>query len=396
MHHYCRNTNVAPALSGVREANTKTEKIMRKVSKILAMMALGATFVTLQSCTSMMLSATSSYVGDDMYVTHDRAAIQSRIAREQEAARKAEEARIAQMEALVAAADADAEIDAILGVGSGSNSYDSILADDYESAYERRLRGFSSSTYNMPSSYYNYRTSDAYFYASSYDPAFYNVMVMGDQVWVEPRYITSMFGTWGMPSLALTLSITPYGVGYDSWYWNNVRWRTWYMDPWYRPYYYHFGWNDPWMWYDPWPGYRPHHPPHHHRPSRPAIGGSHRPPRPAISHNAGYGYNRADSPGTRINGRGSTTNRGAGGTGESYRRNDPSSSRGNNSYNRNDRNERNNSIFDGGSRGGGSSFGGSSSSGSSNRGGFSGGSSGSSGGGGVRSGGGTSSSSRTR
>ncbi|MBO7188714.1 MAG: hypothetical protein J6V31_03920 [Tidjanibacter sp.] len=136
---------------------------MRKVSKILAMMALGATFVTLQSCTSMMLSATSSYIGDDMYVTHDRAAIQSRIAREQEAARKAEEARIAQMEALVAAADADAEIDAILGVGSGSNSYDSILADDYESAYERRLRGFSSSTYNMPSSYYNDRTSDAYF-----------------------------------------------------------------------------------------------------------------------------------------------------------------------------------------------------------------------------------------
>ncbi|MBO7188715.1 MAG: hypothetical protein J6V31_03925 [Tidjanibacter sp.] len=222
------------------------------------------------------------------------------------------------------------------------------------------------------------------------------MMVMGDQVWVEPRYITSMFGTWGMPSLALTLSITPYGFGYDSWYWNNVRWRTWYMDPWYRPYYYHFGWNDPWMWYDPWPGYRPHHPPHHHRPNRPAIGGSHRPPRPAISHNAGYGYNRADSPGTRINGRGSTTNRGAGGTGESYRRNDPSSSRGNNSYNRNDRTERNNSIFDGGSRGGGSSFGGSSSSGSSNRGGFSGGSSGSSGGGGVRSGGGTSSSSRTR
>lgn len=356
---------------------------MKKIVNILTATAFGALLMMLQGCGAMMMSQTLStnYTGDDMYATHDRVAIRTRIEAEQAAQRRAEEQRRAQMEALVAAADADASIDAILGTtSSGGNSYDAILADDYQSAYERRLRGFSSSTYNMPSSYYNYRFSDAYFYASAYDPTFYNVMVMGDQVWVEPRYITSMFGTWGMPSLSLTLSINPFGP-YDSWYWNSLRWHSWYMDPWYRPYNYYFGWYDPWFGYGPWPGYHPPRPPHF-------GGGSHyphnpRPPRPAISYRPSYGWNRADSPGTRIDGRGSTTNRGFGGTGESYRRNENSNNR-NDSYNRNNnRNFNNNTTPNRGNGGSGIS------SGSSNRGGFSGGGGGNSGGGGVRSGGGS-------
>ena len=72
-----------------------------------------------------------------------------------------------------------------------------MLADDYESAYARRLRGFESPTYKMPSSYINARYGSAFNYVSAYDPAFYNIVVMGDQVWVEPKYITSMFGSWG-------------------------------------------------------------------------------------------------------------------------------------------------------------------------------------------------------
>ncbi len=83
---------------------------------------------------------------------------------------------------------------------NGNNPYIDILADDYDSAYARRLRGFNSPTYRMPSSYYNLAYSSAMTYASAYDPAFYNVIVMGDEVWVEPRYISSMFGSWGAPS----------------------------------------------------------------------------------------------------------------------------------------------------------------------------------------------------
>jgi hypothetical protein len=48
-----------------------------------------------------------------------------------------------------------------------ADSFESVLADDYESAYARRLYGFSSPTYRMPSSYYTYRYSDAFFYASA-------------------------------------------------------------------------------------------------------------------------------------------------------------------------------------------------------------------------------------
>lgn len=94
-----------------------------------------------------------------------------------------------------------------------ANPYESVLADDYESAYARRLRGFESPTYKMPSSYINARYGSAFNYVSAYDPAFYNIVVMGDQVWVEPKYITSMFGSWG---------------------------TVIYSDPWY------YGWNRPW------------------------------------------------------------------------------------------------------------------------------------------------------
>ena len=99
-------------------------------------------------------------------------------------ARRAEwEARLAEAEA-AAAENGYYEYDA--------NPYRSVLADDYESAYARRLRGFESPSYNMPSSYINARYSRAFDYVSAYDPAFYNVIVMGDEVWVEPKYITSM------------------------------------------------------------------------------------------------------------------------------------------------------------------------------------------------------------
>lgn len=127
---------------------------------------------------------------------------------------------------------------------SGSNPYNDILADTYESAYARRLRGFESPTYRMPSSYYNFRYGSSFTYATAYDPAFYNIIISGDEVWVEPKYITSMFGTWGG---------TPYGGWYFGWNYSPSWWGY--------PSYAWGGWN--WgfgfTWYDPWwgPGWPP-------------------------------------------------------------------------------------------------------------------------------------------
>ena len=103
------------------------------------------------------------------------------------------EARIAEAQAQAAAAENAYDATA----SSNAYSYSGVLADSYESAYARRLRGFESLSYRMPSSYYDFRYGNAFTYVSAYDPAFYNIVVSGDQVWVEPKYISSMFGTWG-------------------------------------------------------------------------------------------------------------------------------------------------------------------------------------------------------
>lgn len=202
---------------------------------------------------------------DDLYAIHNKIDIANRQKAEAELAKAQQEARQAQYEANLAKLKADAAAQgATINDNTSFNGYDAVLADSYESAYARRLYGFSSPTYRMPSSYYTWRYSDAFHYASAYDPAFYNIMISGDMVWVEPKYITSMFGTWG------AVAVPSYGWYYG---WN---------DPffyWNRPYLYglswswNWGWNYPYLWgwgYHP-PRY-PHRPPIHHRPSY------HRPP----------------------------------------------------------------------------------------------------------------------
>ncbi len=153
-----------------------------------------------------------------------------------------------------------------------------IVADSYESAYARRMRGFRSAEYRMPSSYYalRYENSGAFMFASAYDPAFYNIMVSGDQVWVEPKYITSMFGSWGA---------TPY---YGGWYfgWNYPSFGWGYPSfGWGYPHHPWWGWNwsiGYWPWHDHWWGHPV--PPHYH-----PGGGSHpRPNRPDIVHRPGF------------------------------------------------------------------------------------------------------------
>lgn len=242
---------------------------------------------------SVMLSGCAAFqsasLGDDLYSSHSRVEIAARQKAEAEAARAEAEARQAAWEAKLAQARAVAaenefkELTSAAQNPYANNSYDSVLADDYQSAYARRLYGFSSPSYKMPSSYYTYRYTDAYQYASAYDPAFYNIMVSGDQVWVEPKYITSMFGTWGA-----SVAVPSY-----SWYygWTRPSYMWWYGYPRYS--WYDWGWGcgyDPywgWSWGFGWGGY-PYHPgfipPHHHHHYYPPhYGGGDHHNRPSIA-----------------------------------------------------------------------------------------------------------------
>ena len=268
----------------------------------------------LTSCGAFLQLNTTASTGaaayiDDLYAVHDRAALaeQERIEKEAEAAIRAEnERRIA---AMVASSKAAADIDYLLGdvesvdavagvvvptttASAGVSNYNSIYVDDYSSAYARRLQGFSSLTYRLPSSYYDYRYGDAYFLTLAYDPAFYTVMIVGDQVWVEPRYITNMFGSWNNPYYyGYHYGYNPYYYGYsygyyDYWGWNSPYWGC---DPYYH-YYSHLYWHAP-------HGHHPHHSHHpgyhhpHHKPSGPGVG-DHRPP---VVHRPSYGTGSGSS-----------------------------------------------------------------------------------------------------
>lgn len=216
---------------------------MKSAKSFLSIVFAVAIMSTLWSCSASVYSSTTRYT-DDLYATHDKNAIAKQVAAEREYRRAAAQA----------AAEAAAKEQDSYRKGTG-NPYQDILADDYESAYARRLRGFESPTYNMPSSYYNFRYGSDAHYASAYDPSFYNVMVMGDEVWVEPKYITSMFGTWGRP-VNVNLS---FGWGVGSW-----GYPSWgFGSSWNYPYYGWGSWGYPYHgWGYPsygWGGYYPHY-----------------------------------------------------------------------------------------------------------------------------------------
>lgn len=267
--------------------------MMRTRNILLIMLALGAVTLGATSCgTAVNLARINAAAyTDDLYAVHDTEALREaeRKLAEQEAAERAEqEKRIA---AMIAAANAEADIDDLLSDvdvvespagaviatdGGNVNVYNNIYVDDYQSAYARRLQGFTSLTYRMPSSYWDYRYGDAYFLTLAYDPAFYTVMVMGDQVWVEPRYITNMFGSWNNPYYyGYRYGYNPYYFGYSYGYWDYWGWNSpyWGCDP-----FYHYHCHN--HWYGPHYGH-PHNPPH------PPMDGGHK--RPNVSHRPSYG-----------------------------------------------------------------------------------------------------------
>ena len=312
---------------------------------------------------------------DDLYSIHNKTAIAERQKAEAELAKAQYEAQQAQYEAQLAKIKAEAAKQGYTVTEDNVNVYDAVLADSYESAYARRLYGFSSPTYRMPSSYYSLRYSDAFFYASAYDPAFYNVVVSGDMVWVEPKYITSMFGSWGatvVPSYGWYYGWNdpyyywdnPYRYGWN-WYWNNP-----YYWGWGYPYYHHH--------YPHRPPYHPPHnrPPHHNPPHAGAgsvgnTGHNHIHPGMTVGRNPGAAkpVDRGESvrPSQPANGRGTTQPTYRGGASSSNSNSGSSSYRGSSSSSSHSGSSsyRSNSSYGGSSYGGsmrgGSSYGGGSS-----------------------------------
>lgn len=240
------------------------------MKKLLIIAVISAQAFLLSGCAAAWQSAAYS---DDLYTVHNKIAIANRQKAEAELAKAQYEAQQAQYEATLAKIKAEAAQKGItVSDEAAFNAYEGVLADNYESAYARRLYGFSSPTYRMPSSYYTWRYSDAFFYASAYDPAFYNIVISGDMVWVEPKYVTSMFGSWGaavIPSYSWY-----YGWNDPFYYWNRPYRYSWYYG-WNSPYY--WGWGYPYHHYycGHYHNYYPHRPPYHRPPhNRPPHAGS--------------------------------------------------------------------------------------------------------------------------
>lgn len=271
---------------------------MKKNLIIIVAMVAAAAIATLTSCVSSLYSSSGSY--DDLYAVHDveviaaREKAEAQVRKAEAEARRAEalaeqaeweaeqakqNALLAQNQQLVQSQRVQTQSDGVIVVEEDNNSY---VANSYESAYARRLRGFQSASYRMPSSYYSLRYNGNVTYATAYDPAFYNIMVSGDEVWVEPKYITSMFGTWGATRATVVLSPWYYGWHgwssfYDPWYYScwgfpRYSWWDWNWNICYGSHWGGWGVNLWWGWgglYRPWHhhhyhGWYGHHHHHHH------------------------------------------------------------------------------------------------------------------------------------
>lgn len=132
---------------------------------------------------------------------------------------------------------------------STGNPYQDVLADSYEKARRNRDIG-RNDPWNGVSS--NAAYSQNMWYATAYDPAFYNVIVMGNTIWAEPKYVSSMFGyPYNSPYVNFGSYYSPYrnswnvsfGIGMSWGFGNNWGWG---YDPyWGYPYnsYYGGGWG---------------------------------------------------------------------------------------------------------------------------------------------------------
>jgi mRNA-degrading endonuclease YafQ of YafQ-DinJ toxin-antitoxin module len=153
------------------------EVIMKPLRSILA---LSISLLVLASCSS---SLQQRQVVDDLYYTPDKDQ-NVQIAKEFE---KDYEKAIADNDKSVQ------QLDTVADLKKSTNPYEEILVDDPVEAQKRRNKAMRDPSYGI-TNYYDFRFSDAYRLASSFDPMFYNTVIMGNSVWVEPAWMSSRYG----------------------------------------------------------------------------------------------------------------------------------------------------------------------------------------------------------
>lgn len=119
---------------------------MKTNKSIWAMGGMIAAVMALSGCSAALFSSSSS--SDDLYSTHDTRAIANSDLQRRERALAAREAELRRQEE---AAKAAYQVNQAQRSGSESTSYQSVLSDNYQDSYERRLKGFSSSSYKVNS-----------------------------------------------------------------------------------------------------------------------------------------------------------------------------------------------------------------------------------------------------
>jgi len=207
--------------------------------------------IILTSCSSSMHMSSSTTPADDIYYTPSNTSnLASTSTLKQESTvddntQNISESKYAMLEKKYSYASVSDTVksDTLVAKVDNRNPYESILSNSYKESYERRLRGMEDPKYGIED--FTVRYSDAYWLAQSYDPSLYHIVIMGDQVWVEPWYISTMFN-WPHSHFSFG-----FAYGYNNWAWN-----PWYYDYYYSPFY----WSSSWVGYNPyWYGGYPYY-----------------------------------------------------------------------------------------------------------------------------------------
>lgn len=225
-----------------------------------------------------------------------------------------------------------------VSVATGSDMPRNELITSYEEALQRRITALNNYR-EMDSDYWDLMDKMNQLFVSKYDQSFYHTVVVGNEMWVEPRYISAVFdgsdATKTLENRVLNLqqpksSNVTVNINYEPSWWTRG-WSSFY-DPfwgprygwpgyygyWGRPYSnywfgydYYSGWPGYWPGYHNhgyWPGYWPgggypgHYPPGGGYPGYYPGGGHNHGGRPVIwgSNSGGGGYGPGSSPAPSI------------------------------------------------------------------------------------------------
>jgi uncharacterized membrane protein YgcG len=218
---------------------------MKTTMKILA---IALTLFVVGACSSsMQMSRSSKQSGDGIY--YNPSVSYSVKSSQGDVSSNAKLAELEKRYTQILSNDTLGDVDTVVYKSSSANPYERVLSDSYQESYERRLRGKENPYYGFSSGSAYY--SDDYWYASAYDPAYYNIIIMGNNVWVEPYYVSSMFGWPYHHSYYYSWGYSPYYYRHNPWryhfafHWGyGYPYNYWGYNSWYSPYHPYSPWNN--------------------------------------------------------------------------------------------------------------------------------------------------------